>query len=107
MAYQYYNRYNLFNVNGVQTVVPYVKLPGKPTDKNYVYKVGVSRLDKVSQEYYNSPTFSWLILQSNPQFGGLEQNIYDGAILVIPFPLITSIQDYKSALENHFYYYGR
>jgi hypothetical protein len=82
-------------------------LPQKPTDKAYIYKVGQSRLDKVSQEYYNSPTFNWLILQANPQFGGLENNIYDGAILIIPFPLLPSLQDYKAALENHFYYYGR
>jgi hypothetical protein len=51
--------------------------------------------------------FSWLILQANPQFGGLENNIYDGAVLIIPFPLLPSLQDYKAALENHFYYYGR
>jgi hypothetical protein len=48
-----------------------------------------------------------LILQANPQFVGLEDNIYDGAVLIIPFPLIASLQDYKAALENHFYYYGR
>jgi hypothetical protein len=87
--------------------VPFVSLPQKPTDKAYIYKVAKSRLDKVSQEYYNSPVFSWLILQANPQFGGLENNIYDGAVLIIPFPLLPSLQDYKAALENHFYYYGR
>jgi len=27
--------------------------------------------------------------------------------LIIPFPLITSLQDYKTALDNHFTYYGR
>jgi hypothetical protein len=84
-----------------------VQLPQKTTDKAYIYKVAKSRLDKVSQEYYNSPYFSWLILQANPQFGGLENYIYDGAILIIPFPLLPSLQDYKAALENHFYYYGR
>jgi hypothetical protein len=88
-------------------VVPYVPLAQKPTDKAYIYKVAKSRLDKVSQEYYNSPVFGWLILQANPQFGGLENNIYDGAVLIIPFPLLPSLQDYKAALENHFYYYGR
>lgn len=105
--YQYLNRYSNFLINGQQTVVPYVKLPKKVTDKTYIYKVGRSRLDKVSQEYYNTPFFNWLILQANPEFGGLENNIYDGAVLIIPFPLIPSLQDYKSAIENHFYYYGR
>ena len=107
MAYQYYNRYDEFIINGEQTVVPFVNLNQKPTDQTYIYKVAQSRLDKVSQEFYSSPYFSWLILQSNPQFGGLENNIYDGAVLIIPFPLIVSLQDYKAALENHFYYYGR
>lgn len=107
MAFQYYNRYDIFSINGQQTVVPFVQLPQKVTDKSYIYKVGRTRLDRVSQEFYNSPVFNWLILQANPQFGGLENNIYDGAILVIPFPLITSLQDYKSVIENYFYYYGR
>ena len=107
MALQYYNRYTDFLINGEQTVVPFVYLPKKVTDKSYIYKVGRSRLDKVSQEFYNTPFFNWLILQANPQFGGLENSIYDGAILVIPFPLLPSLQDYKAALENHFYYYGR
>jgi hypothetical protein len=107
MAYTYWNRYSQFIINGEQTVVPYVQLPSKPTDKTYIYKVGRSRLDRVSQEYYNSPTFGWLILQANPQFVGMENNIFDGAILIVPFPLLPSLQDYKAAIENHFFYYGR
>jgi hypothetical protein len=107
MAYQYYNRYNEFLINGEQTVVPFVQLPAKTTDKSFIYRVGISRLDKVSQQFYNSPYYSWLILQANPIFIGMENNIYDGAVLVIPFPLIPSLQDYKGALENYFYYYGR
>jgi len=47
MALGYYNRYNLFYINGEQTVVPYVAI------------------------------------------------------------LVTSLQDYKSAVEAHFFYYGR
>ena len=107
MAYQYWNRYSDFLINGEQTTVPFVKIPQKPTDNAYIYKVARSRLDVISQEYYNSPYFGWLILQANPQFGGLETNIFDGAFLVIPFPLIASLQDYKAALDNHFLYYGR
>jgi hypothetical protein len=107
MAFSYYNRYSNFLINGEQTVVPYVNLPTKVSDRTYIYKVGMSRLDKVSQEFYGTPYFGWLILQANPQFGGLENFIFDGAILTIPFPLIPSLQDYKGAIENHFYYYGR
>jgi hypothetical protein len=104
---QYYNRYNNFLINGEQTVVPYIDLPSKTTDKRYIYKVGQSRLDKVSQQYYGTPFFGWLILMSNPLYGGQEWNISDGTILTIPYPLITSLQDYKTALDNHFFYYGR
>ena len=107
MSYPYYNRYTEFLLNGEQTVVPFVNVPQKPTDKIYIYKVGITRLDKVSQEFYGSPVFNWLILQANPIFGGLENNIYDGAILVIPFPLVPSLQDYKTAVDQYFYYYGR
>jgi hypothetical protein len=64
MASQYYNRYNDFLINGEQTVVPFVNLPQKPSDKVFIYKVGKSRLDKTSQEFYNSPVFNWLILHT-------------------------------------------
>jgi hypothetical protein len=104
---QYYNRYTEFLINGQQTVVPYVRIPAKPSDKKFIYRQGVSRLDKISQQYYNSPYFGWLILQTNPVFGGNEVDIPDNTTLIIPFPLITSLQDYKTALDNHFTYYGR
>ena len=74
---------------------------------NHIYIVGQSRLDKISQQYYNTPFFGWLIMQANPQYSGLEQNIPDGAILTIPYPLIASLQDYKNGLDNYFFYYGR
>ena len=107
MALQYYNRYSLFLNNGQQTVVPYVTLPSKPSDKKYIFRYGLSRLDKVSQQYYGSPLFGWLILQANPEFGGSEINIPNNTTLKIPFPLISSLLDYKSALQTHFYYYGK
>ena len=34
MAYQYWNRYSDFLINGEQTIVPFVQLPQKPTDKS-------------------------------------------------------------------------
>ena len=55
MAYPYYNRYSEFIINGEQTVVPFVNITQKPTDQTFIYKVARSRLDKVSQEFYNSP----------------------------------------------------
>ena len=107
MSEQYYNRYGTFLFEGQQSVVPYVNLPSKTTDKVYIYKEGVSRLDKISQQFYNTPYFGWLIMMANPQYGGVEWNITDGAVLNVPFPLIASLQDYKIALDTYFYYYGR
>lgn len=106
MQLQYYNRYSQFLENGESITVPFVLLNPKPSDKNYIYKVAQSRLDKISQQYYNSPYFGWLIMVANPKYGGQEWNIPDGAILKIPFPLITSLQDYKNAVENYYFYYG-
>ena len=107
MALQYFNRYSDFLINGQQTVVPYIPLQSKSSDKSHIYIVSQSRLDKISQQYYNSPFFGWLIMMANPQYSGLETNIPDGAVLTIPFPLIPSLQDYKSSLNNYFFYYGR
>lgn len=104
---QYFNRYTEFLINGQQTVVPYVRIPSKPSDKKFIYRQGISRLDKLSQQFYNTPYFGWLILQSNSVHGGLETDIPDNTTLIIPFPLVTSLQDYKTSLENHFFYYGR
>jgi hypothetical protein len=107
MGSQYYNRYNEFLINGEQTVVPYITLPSKSSDKKHIYVANQSRLDKISQQYYGTPFFGWLIQTANPQLGGLESNIPDGTVLTIPFPLVTSLQDYKTQLDNHFFYYGR
>ena len=75
--------------------------------KNTFYKKGKDRLDRFSEQYYGSPVFGWLILQANPQFGGLEWNIPNNSVLTIPYPLVSSLQDYKNGLDNYFYYYGR
>lgn len=107
MGKEYYNRYKDFEIEGKQTVVPFIKMPSKSSDKRHIFKVGQTRLDKVSQQYYGTPFFGWLILAFNPQFGGQEWNIPDGSILTIPYPLVSSIQDYKSQLDTHFFYYGR
>jgi len=103
----YYNRYKNFFIDGEHKPVPFVQLPKKVTDITYQYVKNVSRLDKISQEYYNSPFFGWLILVANPKYGGLEWNIPDKSLITIPYPLIESIQDYEAALKNYYLYYGR
>jgi len=88
-------------------VVPFLSIPPRVSDQQYLYRTGKSRLDKISFEKYGTPYFGWLILAANPMYGGLEQNIPDGTILIIPFPLTASLQDYKAALDTYIFYYGR
>ena len=106
MSREYFNRYQFYINDGEFRVVPGIEIPIKGTDKYLQYKKGKDRLDKVSQEYYGTPLFGWLILQANPSVGGLEFTIPDNSYLRIPFPLITSLQDYKSGVELYNLYYG-
>ena len=102
-----YNRYKDFEVNGVTKTVPLIPIPEKSSDRFIVYKQGQSRLDKISQQMYNTPYFGWLILQANPEYGGQEWNITNGRIIRVPYPMTVSLQDYKSELDKYFLYYGR
>jgi hypothetical protein len=102
----YFDRYQYFETNDGFRIVPGIELPIKGTDKYIYYKKGKTRLDKISQDYYNSPMFGWLILQANPSVGGLEFEIPDNMLLRIPFPLIASLQDYKKGVDLYNLYYG-
>jgi len=106
MSRQYYDRYQFFENDGNFQIVPGIEIPIKGTDKYVQYKKGKDRLDKISQEYYGSPTFSWLILQANPLAGSIEFLIPDNFYIRIPFPLLDSLQDYKSGVELYKLYYG-
>jgi hypothetical protein len=103
----YYRRYDKFLINGQQTVVPYVNIGARPSDQKYVYRANQSRLDKISYEKYGTPFFGWLILLANPIYGGVETDIPDGTLLIVPYPLLSALQDYKNAVDTHIFYYGR
>jgi hypothetical protein len=106
MAREYFNRYQFFVENGEFKIVPGIEIPIKTTDKFFLYKKGKDRLDKISQEYYNTPTFGWLILLANPFVGSVEFMIPNNSLLRIPFPLITTLQDYNRNIELYNLYYG-
>lgn len=106
MSREYYDRYQSFLKDGDFKIVPGIELPIKGTDKYFLYKKGKDRLDKISQEYYGTPVFGWLVLQANPQVGSLEFTIPDNYLLRVPFPLISTLQDYKSAIDLYYTYYG-
>ena len=78
MANRYLDRYEYFeDDDGSFTIVPGVNLPIKSTDKYIQYRRNRDRLDKWSQEYYDTPLFGWLILLANPLAGSIEYLIPD------------------------------
>jgi len=106
MNNQYFDRYQYFINEGDFKIVPGIEIPIKSTDRYIQFRRNKDRLDKLSQEYYNSPLFGWIILQANPIVGGVEFAIPDNFLLRIPFPLIPSLQDYKKNIELYKLYYG-
>ena len=106
MSRDYFDRYQFFIDDGEFQIVPGIELPIKGTDKYLQYVRGKNRLDKLSQEYYNSPTFGWLIMLANPQAGVNEFEIPNNFLLRIPFPLVNSLQDYRRGVELYKLYYG-
>lgn len=97
-----YDRYTLFRKNGEIKIVPFGKIPPKESDYFETYKRGRTRLDIISQQYYNDPNYGWLILQANPEVGSMEYEIPDNSVLRIPYPLGQSIEDYRQSIETYY-----
>lgn len=106
MSGNYVNRYTSFIINNNSVSVPFVKLPTKGTDRFDTYKIGKSRLDKISEDNYGVPYYGWLILVANPELGGSEWNIPDNTLLRVPYPLDPSLKDYATAIQIQINYYG-
>lgn len=102
----YYDRYEYFRKNGEVKVLPGISLEGLPSDKTIIYKKGVTRLDILSQKYYNNPYHGFLIMARNLEWGGLEFNIPDGVRIAIPFPFKVALENYNNAILKHFELYG-
>lgn len=106
MAYTYYNRYkDIINDDNFTPIVN-IKLNEKSSDKFVTYKANDSRLDIISQKFYGTPYFGWLILLANPQYSGLEFNIPNGSQIVVPFPLKESVEDYINKVQLYKKLYG-
>jgi len=106
MARKYYDRYADFKKNGEYEFIPFIKLRKKASDIKLVYKKDTSRLDIISDRYYGSPYYGWLILMANPQYGSLEFNIPDGTTIRVPFPLSDTLQEYQKKVEEYKKLYG-
>lgn len=105
MAEKYFDRYGAFRVDGKMTTIPFIKLDEKPTDE-VVQVLEDTRFDKLSQKYYGNGKHGFLILQANPSYGGLEFDIPKGVNIRIPFPLDTTIMEYRRKVIRHIELYG-
>jgi len=103
----YFDRYNNFRVNGSMIPVNGIKIPVASSDKYVVYELGKTRLDIMSNMYYNNPYDGWLIMLANPDYGGLEFTIPDQSIIRVPFPYESAIGRYITAVNNYQSYYGK
>lgn len=102
----YYDRYDKFRTNDGTKPIPGITIPISGTDKSVIYKQGVTRFDKLSQEYYGNPYHGWLILLANQKFGGMEFDIPNGEIIRIPFPFNNALELYTSEVNTYIRLYG-
>lgn len=103
---KYFDRYNNFRYNGYIKPIPGLSLPINTSDKIIVYNVGDTRLDKLSNIYYNTPYCGWLIMLANQEYGGLEFNIPDQSLIRIPFPFESAISRYITQINKYNTLYG-
>lgn len=103
----YYDRYSSFRDNEGTTPLPFINIPSVNTDKKVVYKLGRTRFDKLSQDYYGNPYHGWLIALANPKYGGLEFLYQDGDVIRIPFPFNSAIERYKQEVDKYKKLYGK
>ena len=106
MAQNYLDRYSRFKSDSDYKPVPGIKIIEKKSDKYLTYKGGSTRFDILSEKYYNSPYYGWLIMLANPEFGGLEFNIPNNKTIRIPFPLTSTINNYLEEVDKYFKLYG-
>lgn len=97
----YYDRYNKFRSGGTVKLMPYIKIPQSTGDIYITFNKSAMRMDSLSYKYYGDANYGWLILMANPELGGYEYSIEDGATLRIPYPLPTAINLFEAAV-NHY-----
>lgn len=103
---RYFDRYSNFRFNGGMKPLPGLTIPEASSDKVLLYRLGDTRLDKLSNSYYNSPYYGWLIMLANPQYGGLEFMIPDQSLIRVPFPFESAINRYTQVINRYNKLYG-
>lgn len=95
-----YDRYQILkNNDGSIDMPPYVNIPVSPADKYEAWHDGFSRMDLLSNKFYNNPLYDFIIMYANPQFIS-EFDIPDGTVIRIPFPLSRAILIFENTLTS-------
>lgn len=89
---RYFNRYSVFG-DEPQILTPLIQLDNKSSDKTIVWQK-TYRLHNISQDYYGTPFFDWLIMQKNIKNGMDEFEWAEGDTIIIPYPLNPSLDEY-------------
>ncbi len=97
---EFYDRYSEFRVGNNFIPVPSIEIPKLETDETEIYDSN-NRLDKISNKYYLSPLFGWLIKLANPDLPSMEFDYPNNTILRIPFPLKSGIERYIEGVKEH------
>ena len=97
----YYDRYSKFKDDGKNQIIPFIKIESSSTDITVIFQKDTMRMDTLSYKYYGDANYGWLIMLANPNFGSLEYNIPDNAVLRIPYPLSTAISRYENAVDKY------
>lgn len=97
----YYDRYSKFKDDGVNQIVPFIKIETNSTDITVLYSKDTMRMDTLSYKYYGDANYGWLIMMANPRYSSLEYSIPDNVLLRIPYPLSTAISRYEKAVDNY------
>lgn len=97
----YYNRYSKYEGNGKIGFIPYLALSPKPTDKTMLFEKGKTQLNTVSNDYYGSPYWEWLLRSANASLGTDEFEWPDNSVITIPYPLLDTINEIQSKIEQY------
>ncbi len=101
-----YDRYSKFRNDGSITKVPFIKIDKKNTDKYEIYQQGITRLDLLSYKYYDNANYDWLIMMANSEYGSMEFSIPNNVQIRIPYPLSTSLEQYRNGIDKYIDLYG-
>lgn len=101
-----YNRYSKLYRDGEIKKMPGITINKRNTDYYVSFNKAISRLDKISYDYYGDSGYDWLILMANNDIEGLEFNIPDGFILRVPYPLEDVISEFNNKIDSYNLLYG-